>query len=73
MTTFPLNTGDQHALVAVPTVMMALASICVGLRFRARKLQRAKLQMDDWLCLFTLVCALLSLLPGFFRSDFDLD
>ncbi|KAF2675649.1 hypothetical protein K458DRAFT_324150 [Lentithecium fluviatile CBS 122367] len=55
MTTFPLNTSDQHALVAVPTVMMALASLCVGLRFRARKIQRAKLQMDDWLCLFTLV------------------
>jgi hypothetical protein len=68
MTTFPLETSEQHALVAVPIVLIVLASICVGLRFRARKIQRAKLLLEDWLCLLTLVCVPLSA-NGFCTSN----
>jgi hypothetical protein len=55
MTYFPMETSDQYALVIAPAIVIAAASFCVGLRFRAHWIQRTRIYADDWLCFFTLV------------------
>jgi hypothetical protein len=53
--TFKAKNSHQLAIVVVPIIMVLLATICVGLRFRARRLQKSKVMFDDWLCVLALV------------------
>jgi hypothetical protein len=53
---FDLTTGHQLAPLIVPYVLLLVATLCVGLRFRSRYLRKVKPGIDDWLCLVALVC-----------------
>ena len=52
---FTAVTSGQLAVVVVPIIMVALATLTVILRFYARRLTKANLLTDDWLVLFALV------------------
>lgn len=56
MTMFKATNHHQLAVVIVPVIMVVLATLCVALRFRARRLQKAQFAFDDWLCFVALVC-----------------
>jgi hypothetical protein len=53
--TFKATNSHQLAIVVLPIIMLLLAALCVGLRFRARRLQKLRVLFDDWLCLVALV------------------
>ncbi len=50
----PTN-SRQLSLIIVPTVLSALATLAVYLRFYARRLKKTNFLADDYLCLFALV------------------
>ncbi|KAI0508624.1 hypothetical protein F5B22DRAFT_659196 [Xylaria bambusicola] len=55
MANFKVVNSHQLSIVVVPIVTVLFATVCVILRFRARHLQKAKYQWDDWICLISLV------------------
>ena len=57
MTTFKVTNGHQLAIVVAPVIGVMLATACVVLRFRARRLRKPAMPVmfDDWLCLAALV------------------
>lgn len=56
MTLFKATNSHQLAIVIVPVIMVSLATVCVVLRFRARRLLKQAAMFDDWFCLIALVC-----------------
>ena len=48
--------GGGATAVVLSVVFSGLASIAVGLRFYARRVQRARVLLEDWLILAALVC-----------------
>ncbi|KAF2246840.1 hypothetical protein BU26DRAFT_567180 [Trematosphaeria pertusa] len=52
---FKATNHHQLAVVIVPVIMVVLATLCVALRFRARRLQKAQFAFDDWLCFVALL------------------
>ncbi|KAH6666341.1 hypothetical protein B0J14DRAFT_604668 [Halenospora varia] len=54
-TTFAATNGHQLSIIIVPIIMVLLATLCVGMRFRARHIQKTQLMFDDWLCLVALI------------------
>lgn len=55
MTTFRVTNSHQLAIVVAPVIGVTLATLCVILRFRARRLLKQSVEFDDWLCLVALV------------------
>ena len=60
-------------MITIVSALVALATLSVALRFAARMKLRLNFQIDDWLCLVTLV-ALLGMLVELIlcKSDFSL-
>lgn len=61
MTTFRVTNSHQLAIIVASVVGVTLATICVALRFRARRMrtQPTEFDVDDWFCLAALVSLLL--------------
>lgn len=59
MTTFRVTNSHQLAIVVAPVIGVTLATACVILRFRARRLLKQPVQFDDWLCFAALVSLIL--------------
>lgn len=55
MTTFTVTNSHQLAIVVASLVGVTLATICVALRFRARRLRKQPTEFDDWFCVAALV------------------
>lgn len=55
MTLFKATNSHQLSIVIIPVIMVMLATLCVVLRFRARRLRNQTAMFDDWFCLFALV------------------
>jgi hypothetical protein len=47
---YKLSNHQQVSLVVVPTVFTALAVLFTGLRIYARRVKKAKVLADDYLC-----------------------
>lgn len=62
MTTFRVTNSHQLAIIVASVVGVTLATICVALRFRARRMRKQPTEFDDWFCLAALVSLLLT--PG---------
>jgi hypothetical protein len=48
---YPIKNHQQLTLVVVPTVFTAFAVLFTGLRLYARRLKKAKVLVDDYLCI----------------------
>lgn len=46
---------QQKELVTIPSVCLVVGTFAVGLRLLSRRIFRAKIWWDDYLCLFALV------------------
>lgn len=55
MTLFKATNSHQLSIVIIPVIMVMLATVCVILRFRARRLRKQSAMFDDWFCLVALV------------------
>jgi len=55
MTTYSIQNGRQKVLVAVPTVLTFLALLLTGIRLYARRIQRMRALLDDYLCVLACV------------------
>jgi len=53
----PLRSSIQITLIVVPTILLALATVCVVLRFYARHLKKARALADDYFCILALILA----------------
>lgn len=51
---FPQN-GPGITDVVVETILLFLGYVSIGLRLWSRRIQRARLQLNDWLILFAMV------------------